>query len=265
MELFKIGFVPVRLVDLLDVAVVTFLLYKLYEILRGSLALRVLSVVMVIFLMWRLVDLLGFVLLKSILDEFLGLGAVVLVIIFAPEIRKFLTAISKNTLFDRIIRQVSARVDSTIVYQEISDALKDLRADGDGALIVFTGANPLTEIQATGDQLNADISARLIFTIFQKASPLHDGAMIIAQNKIAAVRCILPISRDTRIPAELGMRHRAAIGLTEVSDAMVLVVSEERREISIAHNGKLSRNLDFTEVEEAIKQHFQQTIVQKSS
>jgi len=260
MELFKVGFVSVRLVDIIDITIVAFLFYKLYEILRGSLALRGLSVLISIFFVWKIVELLDFVLLKSILDEFLGLGAIALVIIFAPEIRKFLTVLSTNSLLDRLLRPVYSRTDMDDTNREIVGALKDLRASGYGALIVLLGSDPLRDIRETGDKINADISARLIVTIFQKNSPLHDGAMIMTNNKIVAVRGILPISEDPDISPELGMRHRAAIGVSEVSDALVIIVSEERRELSLASGGDLRRNVDYNEIEEAIQIHYRKII-----
>lgn len=261
MELFNIGFVTVRLVDVIDISVVTFLFYKLYESLRGSLAIRVTSVIISIFLIWKIVILLEFRLLGSILNEFLGLGAIAVVIIFAPEIRRFLSAISKNTLFDRILRQASTHTTSDTAYHEIAEALKSIRASGNGALIVVTGNDPLTEIQETGDQLDATISARLIATIFQKESPLHDGAMVLVNNRIASVRCILPISKSPDLEADLGLRHRSAVGISEISDALVIVASEERIELSLATMGKLKRNVDYHEIEEAIAGHFSRLVV----
>lgn len=260
MKLFEIGFVDFRLVDILDIFLVSLLLYNLYQNIRGRLALRVMSVIISIFLIWKLVVLLDFRLLGSILDEFLSLGAVALVIIFAPEIRNFLSAIGKNTLFDRIVRQVSAGPVSEAAYREVVDALKSLRATGNGALIIFTGVDPLMDIQETGDQLDAAIAARLIYTIFQKESPLHDGAMILHDNKIAAVRCILPISKTTELDPELGLRHRSALGISEQSDTLAIVVSEERREVSLAQRGRLRRNVDYQEVEEAIRAHYRELV-----
>ena len=252
MELFKIGFVAVRLVDILDISIVAFLFYKLYETLRHSLALRVIGLLLSFLLIWKLVDLLDFVLLKSILDQLFNLGAIALVILFSPEIRRFLLQISKNTLFDRLLRLTSPRAESESTYRAILDALRELKANKDGALIVLAGNDPLAEIVHSGDTLNADLSARLIVSIFHKFSPLHDGAVILAGNKIVAARCILPISESSRIPAELGMRHRAAIGVSEISDAWVIVLSEERGEISLASQGKLTRNVDFSEIETQI-------------
>ncbi|MEM6633636.1 MAG: diadenylate cyclase CdaA [Bacteroidota bacterium] len=258
MELFKIGFVPVRLIDMIDISIVTFIFYKIYDVLRGSLAWRGLGALIAIFFIWKLVDILDFVLLKSILDEFLGLGALALVIIFAPEIRRFLTLFGKNSLFDRLLRPAYARVGFANVSTEIIRALKDLRASGSGALIVFLGKDPLREIRETGDNINADISSRLIVSIFQKNSPLHDGAMVLSNNKILAVRSILPISKKPSISADLGMRHRAGIGVSENSDALVIIVSEERRELSLAQRGSLKRNVDYQDVEEAIQNHLSQ-------
>ncbi len=260
MELFKIGFVTVRLVDLIDIGLVAFLLFRLYENIRGTLAIRIAGLIVVTLILWRVVDYLDFRLLKTILDRFLGLGAIALVVIFAPEIRKFLSALAKNTLIDRLVRQASARTESEVIYREVVSALKEIRATGNGALIVLVGDNPLNDIMDTGDRLDADISSRLIYTIFQKESPMHDGAMLLLNNKIAAVRCILPLSQSSRLDPELGMRHRAAMGIAEISDAMVIIVSEERRELSLAFKGKLSRNVDYADVDDAIKMHFQRVL-----
>ncbi len=265
MELFKIGFVSVRLVDIIDISVVTFLFFKLHDILKGSMALRVMGVIFSIFLSWKLVDLLDFRLLKSILDEFLGLGAIAVVIIFAPEIRRFLTAISKNTLVDRLLRQVSARTESDTTHREVLESVKDLRVTGNGALIILSGADNLNEIQDTGDRIDANVSARLISSIFQKQSPLHDGALVLVNNKIAAVRCILPISQNADIPAQLGMRHRAGMGISEISDAMAVILSEETREVSLAYRGELRRNLDQADLELAVKNHLQRVFTKPIS
>ncbi|MEL6190765.1 MAG: diadenylate cyclase CdaA [Bacteroidota bacterium] len=258
MELFKIGFVSIRLADLIDVGITTVIIYNLYQIMRGTLAIRVISVLMSIFLMWKIVDLMDLRLLKSVLDQFFNIGAVAIVIIFAPEIRKYLSVISKNTIVDRIIRQVYTRSDQDdTAYREIISALKDLRATGNGALIVMMGNNSLTDIRESGEQIDANVNSRLIHSLFQKESPLHDGAMLIEHDKIIAVRCILPISDSQSIPSELGTRHRAALGVSETSDVLVIVLSEERREISLASQGKLRRNVEYQEVKQAIRSHHQ--------
>lgn len=260
MELFKVGFLSVRLVDLIDVSLAAFLLYRLYESLKGTLALRISGLIVAIIILWKVVGILEFRLLGEILDTFIGLGALALVVLFTPEIRKFLGGIAKNTLVDRLIRQVSTRSESEVVYREVVAALKEIRATGNGALIVLIGDNPMDDILETGDKLDADISSRLIYTIFQKESPMHDGAMMLKNNKIAAVRCILPLSQSSRLDPELGMRHRAGLGATESSDALVIIVSEERRELSLAFKGRLTRNVDYSDVDDAIKVHFQRVL-----
>lgn len=266
MELFEIGFVTITLVDILDILMVTFLFYKLYGSLRGNLAIRVASAAISIFVTWKIVDLLGFRLLGSILDQFIGLGAIAVVVIFAPEIRRFFAIFSKNTLLERLIRQVTISTTSAgpeeleKTYHEVVEAMKSLRATGNGALIVIAGKDPLTEVRESGDEIDANVTARLIYAIFQKESPLHDGAMLMMNNRLTAVRCILPLSRRPDLDPELGLRHRSALGISEASDALVIVASEERRELSLARSGKLRRKVDYFEIDEAIREHFQQVL-----
>jgi len=251
-ELFKIYFISVRLIDILDIAVVAFLMYKLYHTLRRSHALRVVGVLVSIVLMWKVVGWLEFALLKAILDQIIGLGGIALLILFAPEIRKFLLNASKNTLLDKIIRRLSEDDIPDSEVKEITAAFRDLTATRNGALVVILGNTPLEEVVSTGDRLDASVSARLLVAIFQKESPLHDGAVLIKGNTILAARCVLPMTDATNLPPELGMRHRAALGISENSDALVLILSEERGEISLVLGGILKRNLGEDEIEAAI-------------
>lgn len=252
MELFKIYFISVRLVDVLDIVIVAFLLYKLYHALRKTQALRVAGMLLSIVALWKLVGVLDFTLLKAILDQIIGMGGVALLVIFSPEIRKFLLNASKNTYLDRLIQRFSAEEIPEGEAHEIVRALGTLRGGNHGALVVLLGVNPHTEELTTGDPLNADVSERLLVSIFQKQSPLHDGAVFIRGNKVLAARCVLPMTESLNLPPELGMRHRAALGLAESSDAMVLILSEERGEISLAVGGMLRRNITDAEVEAAI-------------
>ena len=255
MELFNIGFVTIRLVDIIDISIVTLLFYKLYELLKGSLAIRILTGVLLIFLFWKLVDLLDMVLLKSILDQFLGVGAIALIIIFASEIRRFLLIITRNTVFDRIWQQITSG-ESNVTTHELGDAVESLRNAGVGALIILTGEDNLERIQGTGDLIGAQVSERLLNSIFQPLSPLHDGAVIIRENEILAARCVLPLTERTDLPPELGLRHRSAIGMSEQSDSLVIIVSEERKEISLAAHGDLERNIDIITLNKRIRQHY---------
>ncbi|MCB9232621.1 MAG: diadenylate cyclase [Bacteroidia bacterium] len=257
MELFKIGFVSVRLIDVIDIGIVTFLFYKAYELLKGSLGFRILSAVLLVFLLWKLVALLDLVLLKSILDQFLGAGAVALIVIFAPEIRRFLVIVGKNTFIDRLLATGSLGVEATTLIGELLEGIEQCRNSKLGALIVLAGRDNLERIQETGDQLNASISARLLQSIFLTTGPLHDGAVVIVKGRIAAARCVLPITEKPEFPPELGMRHRAAMGLGEATDAMIIIVSEETNKISIVHDGKLDRDLDLMNTERLIRKHYE--------
>lgn len=260
MELFKLGFITVRLVDIIDISVVTFLFYKLYELLRGSIALRIIVAIGFVFLMWKAVELFDMLLLKSILDEFLGVGALALIIIFAAEIRRFLLILGKNTLISRAWQQLfTSTDDSTFDYNDLIDAVEEMKKARLGALIVLTGSDHLESIRETGDLIGAPVSERVLYSFFLKDSPLHDGAVIIDNNVIAAARCVLPLSRSTKLPPELGLRHRAAAGVSETSDALVIIVSEERQEISLASHGEIQRDVDLISLEGAIRKHYQQS------
>ena len=260
MELFKIGFFSVNLTDLVDIAIVSFLIYKLYDILKGSLAVRVMWVILAIVLLSKVVEALDLVLLDTILRQFAGLGAIGLVVIFAPEIRRFLLAMSKNTALDRFLGQVHGGSEAMI--QEISIAVKNMKTYSHGALIVLCGPNPLVEVRKSGEQLSARVSARLIQAIFHTNSALHDGAVIIYEGKIDAAGCILPLSQSTELPPDMGLRHRSALGMAERSDALVIIVSEERGEVSLAQRGKLRRNVTIPELIEALRSHYQTEMAQ---
>jgi len=265
MELFKIGFVTIRLVDIIDISVVTFLFYKLYELLRGSLALRIIIALGFVFLIWKLVDLLDMLLLKSILDEFLGVGAIALIIIFAAEIRRFLLLIGRNSIFAKAWQQLfQGASNEDFAYNDLINAMEEIKRAELGALIILTGSDGLDAIRETGDLIGAPVSERVLHSFFLKDSPLHDGAVIIENNQIVAARCVLPISRDPDLPPELGLRHRAAIGVSETTDALVLIVSEERQEISIVTNGELTRNVDLISLESAIRKHLERDPSRKS-
>ena len=257
MELFKIGFISIRLIDIIDVSVVTFLFYRLYELLRGSIAIRILFALLSVFLLWKLVDLLEMVLLKSILDQFLGVGAIALIVIFAAEIRRFLVLLGRNTFLSRAWGQIFSTQASSFPYHELVRAVEGLAQQGLGALIVVGGQENLDRFKETGDPIGAGIAERLLLSIFLKDSPLHDGAVLIDKGQVAAARCVLPLSTQPDLPPELGLRHRSALGMSESSDALIIIVSEERREISIAKEGRLRRNIDPISLEAALRKHFE--------
>ena len=229
--------------DVVDIILVAILLYGTYYLLRGTTAMRIFLGIVALFLIWQIVDALHMELLSSILGAFVSGGFLALVIIFQPEIRKFLFTIGTQANMSRIGRffgflkpqKNKTRLDT----YEVVTACKNMARIKQGALIVITRQNPLIDIVETGVGINAKISSPLIENIFFKNSPLHDGAMVISNNSITAARCILPVSDRTDIPGQYGLRHRAAVGLSENNDPLIIVVSEETGNISLVSNGKI--------------------------
>lgn len=256
MELFKIGFITVRLIDLIDISVVTFLFYRLYHLLKGSIAMRVLSAIAIVFVLWKLVDLLDMVVLKAILDQVIGVGAIALIVIFAAEIRRFLVMLGRNSIIAKAWERFFTKAETQHSFEELVAGIEEIARARLGALIVVTGEDSLDRIKETGDAIGAEVSERLLYSIFLKDGPLHDGAVVIDHNRIAAARCILPLSHNPALPAELGLRHRAGMGISESSDALVIVVSEERNEVSLVKEGKLQRDVDVITLEGALRDHF---------
>jgi uncharacterized protein (TIGR00159 family) len=243
---FSIGFLRIGWIDVVDVLLVTVLFYQLYKLLTGSVALKIFLGFMSIYLFYLVVKAAGMELLTSILGQFMSVGVLAGIILFQQEIRRFLLNIGKATAFERM-RMFSWRRDADAAQQfnvtPFVEAAKSLAGKQTGALIAFSLASDLKPFADTGDLIDAAVSKRLLLSIFNKTSPLHDGAVIISRGRIKAARCILPVSENPDVPAALGLRHRAAIGLTEVTDSVVLVVSEETGQISLVRGGEVFRNL----------------------
>jgi len=258
--LFKIGFLNVSIVNMIDIALVAALLYQVYKLLRGSAAIKIFLGFLSIYLIYLLVRALQMELLSSILGQFMGVGVIAAIIIFAPEIRKFLLIIGKSSLLsnDNIWRDLfffwRKRDSGTFNISPIIDASKTLAGSNTGALIVLSKSTELKFYAESGDILDAELSKRLLISIFNKYSPLHDGAVIIHNGKIKAARCILPVT-EREIPAQFGLRHRAAIGMSEATDAIVLVVSEETGQLSMTKNGKILHNMSFQEIRDTINEY----------
>ena len=243
-------FLHVGLVDVADVLLVTVLLYQLYKLLRGSVALNVALGLVSFYLLYLLVKATGMELLTKILGQFMSVGVLASIILFQQEIRRFLLNVGKATALERV-RGWSWGRPAEVAPLQISpfvEAAKSLSNKYTGALICFTQASDLSAFAESGDRLDAEVSKRLLLSIFNKTSPLHDGAVIIANGRIKAARCILPVSENPDVPASLGLRHRAAIGLSEITDAVVLVVSEETGAMSLVHHGEVHRNLNTAEL-----------------
>ncbi|GAA4392379.1 diadenylate cyclase CdaA [Hymenobacter koreensis] len=246
----NIGFLRIGWIDVVDVVLVTALFYQIYKLLTGSVALRIFLGFLSVYLVYLVVKAAGMELLTMILGQFMSVGVLAGIILFQQEIRRFLLNIGKATAFERM-RMFSWRREPPQQKMSITpfvEAAKSLASKNTGALIAFQQASDLKFYAESGDLLDAAVSKRLLLSIFNKTSPLHDGAVIVSGHRIKAARCILPVSENPDVPAALGLRHRAAIGLSEVTDSVVLVVSEETGQISIVHGGEVHRNLSTADL-----------------
>ena len=259
MFLFFIGFLEVEWIDILDVFLVSLLLYQVYRLLKGSVAIKIFLGVLLVYLVYLLVKVSGMHLLQRILGQFIGVGVIAAFILFQQEIRKFLMLIGKTTNFSpgammmEMFSKKEKETEENFNISAIIESANILSTSKTGALMVFARTSELKFYAESGDILDAAISKRLLIAIFQKYSPLHDGAVILSKSRIKAARCILPVSENEEIPAHMGLRHRAAIGITEVTDAVVLVVSEETGNVSVAYNGKIYAVLGKNELKTKLK------------
>lgn len=238
-------FISISLLDVIDVLVVALLFYQVYRLIRGTAAMTIFAGIFIVYLLWVVVKALNMTLLSSIMGQVIGVGVLALIIVFQQEIRRYLLLLGSR--YSKAKEQIRAahlpvgRPGAQVQWtEEVARACRDMAATYTGALICIERQGDLGAYAATGDTIDARIDVRLIETIFFKNSPLHDGAIIIKQGRIHAARCILPSSDNPHIPPHYGMRHRAAIGLTEHSDAVVVVVSEERGRISIVEAGEIT-------------------------
>lgn len=242
--------------DILDILLVAALLYYLFKMVKIS-GMRPLFIGIVVFLViWVLVSrVFNMVLLGSILDQFVNIGLILLVILFQDEIKRFLMSLGSKkgwkVVAKLFIPTAKEQTDNTHVTAIVL-ACMNMAKSKVGALIVIQNDIQLSLYEQTGEIVNADVSSRLIENIFFKNSPLHDGAMIVVGKKIKAAGCILPISQNPNIPKSLGLRHRAGLGITQETDASVVIVSEETGKISFAREGRLKINVNPEELQQLI-------------
>lgn len=245
---------------MIDIALVAALLYQVYKLLKGSVAIKIFLGFLSLYLIYLLVRAVRMELLSAILGQFMGVGVIAAIIIFAPEIRKFLLIVGRSSIFsdDNVWKDIlffwKKKENSAFNISPIIDAAKVLAGSNTGALLVISSTVELKFYAESGDILDAELSKRLLISIFNKYSPLHDGAVIIHRGRIKAARCILPVT-EREVPAQFGLRHRAGIGMSEATDALILMVSEETGQVSMAKNGKVLHNLSFQEVREIINDY----------
>ncbi len=253
------GFLDFGILDIIDIVLVAILLYQLYQLVKGTVAINILIGVTAIYLLWKIVEALKMELLSEILGQFIGVGMIALIIVFQQELRKFLLMVGNRSFSSRknLLRQLlnfSRKTDEHKVnVNTIVEAARDMAKERTGTLMVITRNSELNQISDTGDRIEAGLSKWLLESIFSKNSPLHDGAVIIRGSKIVAARTVLPTTERHDVPAHFGMRHRAALGVSEQSDALVVVVSEETGKISYAASGDLLVNLEPMELREQLE------------
>ncbi len=242
------SFLQLGIVDVLDIVMVAVIIFLVFRWIRGSSAMNIFVALILFLVIQVVVTALGMKMMSAIMNTLLDVGVLALLIIFQPEIRHGLNRLGRNSalyrrggnVINRILGVKSSKMDTTAV-NEITEAVRMMSRDYTGALIVISHTNSLEHIIETGDRIDANVSRRLLRNLFFKNSPLHDGAVIITGNQIVAARCTLPMTTRTDIPASFGMRHKAAIGITEETDAAVVVVSEETGGISFVRRGELQQ------------------------
>ena len=254
---YTMGFVPFTFIDFIDIILVAAIMFWIYRATRGTNAPYIISGIIMIYLMWVVVRTLNMELLSNILGQFVSVGVIALIIVFQPEIRRFLQMIGMRQKRFNFIARIFNRNDNTSVtiIAPIVQACREMSAHKTGALIVIGRQSDLRLITEGGIAIDAKISTPLLENIFFKNAPLHDGAVVIEGDRIVAAKCILPVTQSD-FPKSYGTRHRAAIGMSEISDAIILVVSEETGGISIAHGGTIHRDIAPDQLANLLQRHF---------
>jgi uncharacterized protein (TIGR00159 family) len=255
------AFLHIRLLDVIDIILVAILLYQLYLLIRGTVAYSITMGIAIIYLFWWAVRALQMELLSSILGSVLGVGVIALIIVFQQEIRRFLIFLGSRYMDGNRIsveKILNLRFDgkSQVKIRSILKAVLQFSQEKTGALIVIRKKSNLDMYAETGDVLNAETSSRLFSSIFNKTSPLHDGAVIVENDKVKAARVILPVTEKIDLPPEYGLRHRAGLGISEVTDSLVIIVSEENGQISISENGILQKNISPRLLKQKLEEDF---------
>ena len=241
--------------DILDILLVAFLLYYIYRLMKESGTINIFYGVMAFIVVWIIAsEIFDMRLIGTILDQFMSIGLLILVILFQDQIKRFLVELGSHrrlTFLKSLFHHHNFNDDEKRIawVMPVVYACMNMSKTKTGALIVIEQTIPLDNYEQTGDIIDANINTRLIENIFFKNSPLHDGAMIIAHDRIVSAGCILPVSHDSDLPRYLGLRHRSALGIAQATDAVAIVVSEETGNISVAYRGKLESRLTSTELE----------------
>lgn len=260
MELFKIGFISVSLIDIVDILIVTYIFYKLYLVMRGTIASQIFIGLTLIIIISLIAQTFNMRSLGWIFSRLTDIWVIAFIILFQPEIRRLLLVIGR-TRIARFFFKISA----SETINEVIEALKELKSRHQGAIIVISRGAGLSAFIETGEALQAKVNKELLISIFNSRSPLHDGAVIIQNNVIEAARCILPLSPTERLDNwKLGTRHRAGLGISEQVSALTIILSEETGNISIAQEGKLKVCNDYQKLQEELREVFEGKTVKES-
>ena len=244
-------FTQLRWQDALDIGIIAFVLYRLIHMIRGTRAMQMIIGLVVILLAYVSSQMFGLYTLNWVLDNFLGSIILVIIVIFQSDIRRALTQVGTAPLFGG-----ADRIERGQVLEEITKAVVSLATRGIGGLIVLEREVGLNEYIEVGTRLDARVTRELLESVFIPHSPMHDGALVIQKGRVAAARCFLPLSVDPNLSQAFGTRHRAAVGLTEETDAVVIVISEERGKISLVVGGKVIQDLDGPQLRSSLQRFF---------
>ncbi|MGV8880431.1 MAG: diadenylate cyclase CdaA [Sphingobacteriaceae bacterium] len=263
MQALDLGFLKFTFFDVLDVLLVAIMIYQIYNLIRGTIAANIVIGLILIWVIYFIVKALEMRLLTGILGNFVNVGIIALIVVFQQEIRRFLLLVGKNASLQRnrawwkyFFGKTEVEKNNMARIKPIIDACKSMKQTRTGALIVFAKYYDEQFFQNSCEPIDSRISKRLLESIFQKNGPLHDGAVVIAENKIKSASCILPLTDNSELPAQFGLRHRAGIGISETSDAVAVIVSEETGEISYAKQGRVKMNISFAELEKLLNKDF---------
>lgn len=261
LELFIIDLPKLRLLDIIDIVLVAYLFYEMYKLIRGTAAINIFIGIISVYLVWKLVKALNMALLTEILGQFISVGVIALIVVFQPEIRRFLLLLGTPGFISKtpkrfLFWKIEMGNEGMFSIDPIIQSCQKMSQSQTGALIVLAKKNELQTIVNTGEQIDSNITVQLIENIFFKNSPLHDGAVIILNNRIKAARCILPVSGNRNISHDLGLRHRSALGITEQSDAIAIVVSEQTGNISYCKKGELTKDIQPSQLKDFLEEEF---------
>lgn len=254
-------FIHIRLLDIIDIFLVAVLLYQLYLLVRGTVALNIILAIAIIYIFWMVVKALQMELLSKIIGQVMGVGVIALIIVFQQEIRRYLIHMGSRYIDGNklsIEKVLNMRFDTKprLRVKSVLKAVMLMSQNKTGALIVIRRKSSLTMYTDPAEVINSSTSSRMIISIFNKNGPLHDGAIVIDRELIVAARVILPVTDKIDLPPEYGLRHRAALGISDVSDALIIIVSEETGQISIAENGILQKNIGIKILTQKLEEEY---------